>query len=265
MSLLALWGALALFLIVVMSCAWVAQRLTAQGGWADAFWSIGVGAAGAIGALAPLAGPPTPRAWIVALLALAWGLRLGLHVATRAASGGEDPRYADLRRQWGDRFQLKMFGFLMLQALAGTLLAGSMLVAARNPAPGLGLQDALAVLVLVLAVAGEGLADHQLRRCKSDPKVTSGVCDRGLWAWSRHPNYFFEWLGWCAYPIFAISTAWPWGWLALSGPAYMYWLLRYVSGVPPLEAHMLRTRKTAFEAYAARVSVFFPLPPRKQP
>ncbi|KAK0330769.1 hypothetical protein LTR94_031537, partial [Friedmanniomyces endolithicus] len=158
----------------------------------------------------------------------------------------------------------RMFGFLMLQAGAAAFLALSILVAARNPAPGLTFQDALATLVFGVALIGEGLADHQLKRFKTDPANRGKVCDAGLWAWSRHPNYFFEWLGWCAWPIFAVdlSGGWPWGWLALSGPAYIYWLLTRVSGVPLLEAHMRRSRPHAFAAYAARTSVFFPRPPR---
>ena len=67
-----------------------------------------------------------------------------------------------------------------------------------------------------------------------------------LWGWSRHPNYFFEFLGWCAYPLLAISVGWPAGWLALTGPIFMFWLLRYVSGVPPLEATMLASRGDRF-------------------
>ena len=124
------------------------------------------------------------------------------------------------------------------------MLSLSVLVAARNPAPGLTLQDALATLIFVGALFGEGVADRQLAAFKRDPANKGKVCDVGLWAWSRHPNYFFEWLGWCAWPVFAISLGggWPWGWLALTGPAYMYWLLTQVSGVPLLEAHMKRSR-----------------------
>jgi steroid 5-alpha reductase family enzyme len=153
----------------------------------------------------------------------------------------------------------------MLQAGAAAFLALSILVAARNPAPGLTLQDGLAGLVFLSALLGEGIADRQLAAFKADPANRGRVCDTGLWAWSRHPNYFFEWLGWCAWPVFAVDFggAWPWGWLALTGPAYIYWLLTRVSGVPLLEAHMRRSRPEAFAAYAARTSVFFPRPPRR--
>lgn len=264
-ALLALWAGAALFLVLVMAAAWLVQRLTGQGGWADAFWSLGLGAAGVLVALFPLdSAAPSARQTLAACLIGAWGLRLGLHIAARARSSHEDPRYARLRQDWGPHFQSRMFGFLMLQAGAAALLALSILVAARNPAPGLNFQDALATVVFVAALCGEALADRQLSRFKADPANRGEVCDTGLWAWSRHPNYFFEWLGWCAWPIFALNLSgdWPWGWLALSGPAYIYWLLTRVSGVPLLEAHMRRSRPEAFAAYAARTSVFFPRPPR---
>lgn len=263
--LLPLWGGAALFLTLVMSAAWLVQRRTGQGGWADVFWSLGLGGAGVGVALFPLDDvAPSARQWLVAILIGLWGLRLGLHIAARAAHEGEDARYARLRQQWGSRFQARMFGFLMLQAGAAAFLALSILLAARNPTPGPSLQDGLATLILLSALIGEAVADRQLAAFKADPENRGRVCDTGLWAWSRHPNYFFEWLAWCAWPVFAISLsgAWPWGWLALTGPAYIYWLLTQVSGVPLLEAHMRRSRPEAFAAYAARTSAFFPRPPR---
>lgn len=265
-GLLALWAAAALVMTLVMTAAWVVQRRTGQGGWADAFWSLGLGATGVLVALFPLEGsPPTSRQHLAALLIGAWGLRLGLHIAARAAAEPEDARYARLRQDWGPRFQSRMFAFLMLQAAAAAFLALSVLVAARKPAAGLSPQDGLAVLVFIVALIGEGWADRQLAAFKSDPAHRGRICDTGLWAWSRHPNYFFEWLGWCAWPLFAIDLGggWPWGWLALSGPAYMYWLLTRVSGVPLLEAHMRRSRPEAFAVYAERTSAFFPRPPRR--
>ena len=105
------------------------------------------------------------------------------------------------------------------------------------------------------------MADRQLAAFKARPDSHGKVCDAGLWAWSRHPNYFFEWLVWCACPCFAVSAAWPWGWAALLAPAMMYWLLVHVSGIPPLEAAMLRSRGPAYRAYQQRVAAFFPRPP----
>lgn len=266
-SLLPLWAAAALFLVVVMSAAWLVQRRTGQGGWADVFWSFGLGAAGVGVALVPVGeAVPSARQWLVAALIGLWGLRLGLHIARRTVSAtAEDARYARLRLEWRENFQARMFGFLMLQAGAAAFLALSVLLAARNPTPGLTLQDAFATLIFACALLGEGVADRQLAAFKADPANRGGVCDTGFWAWSRHPNYFFQWLGWCAWSIFAIdfSGEWPWGWLALSGAAYIYWLLNEVSGVPPLEAHMRRSRPDEFAAYEARTSRFFPRPPRR--
>lgn len=265
MALLSLWGAAAICLVMVMGVAWIVQHRTGQGGWADAFWSYGLGLVGVGVALIPLNdAPPSARQWVTAGLIGLWGLRLGSHIAHRAAHEVEDARYASLRRDWGSDYQTKMFGFLMLQAGAGALLVLSILMAARNPNAGLTVQDGFAILVFTAALVGESLADRQLAAFKSDPANRGRVCDTGLWAWSRHPNYFFEWLCWCAWPVFAIdfSGKWPWGWLAVTGPIYIYWLLTRVSGIPLLEAHMGRSRPEAFEAYAARTSRFFPRRPK---
>jgi steroid 5-alpha reductase family enzyme len=264
--LLPIWGSAALFLVVVMSAAWVVQRRTLQGAWADVFWSLGLGVAGMGVSLAPVDGATvSPRQWLAATLIALWGARVGLHIAARAGREREDARYARLRHEWGQDFQARMFGFLMLQAGAAALLALSILVGARNPTAGLSFQDGLATAIFLSALVGETIADRQLVAFKAEPANRGRVCDTGLWAWSRHPNYFFEWLAWCAWPVFAIdfSGGWPWGSLALSGPVYIYWLLTRVSGVPLLEDHMRRSRPAAFAAYASRTSSFFPRPPRR--
>ena len=192
-------------------------------------------------------------------------LRLGIHIARRSAHGPEDARYAALRLEWGARFHVRMFWFLQIQAAAAALLALSMRLAAHNAAPWPRLLDGLGILVLAVAIVGEGIADASLRRFKADPANRGAICDAGLWAWSRHPNYFFEWLGWFAYPLLAIDLTggWQWGLLALTGPAFMYVLLVHVSGIPLLEQQMLRRRGDAFRAYQNRVSVFFPRPPKR--
>ena len=99
-----------------------------------------------------------------------------------------------------------------------------------------------------------------------DPKNKSKICDVGLWGYSRHPNYFFEWLVWVAFAIIAIAPVghYPWGWFGLAAPVLMYVLLVHVSGIPPLEAHMLRSRGDAFRLYQARVNAFWPGPPRSK-
>jgi steroid 5-alpha reductase family enzyme len=260
-----LWLGLAVagLLVLLMTLAWVVQAVTRNAGWVDAIWSLGTGLAGVVAAVWPLGAPLSVRQLLVGALVAAWGLRLGLHIAERSAAGHEDVRYARLREQWGAGYPVRMFGFLMIQALAAWVLVLSVLVAARNPAPGPGAADVLGVALLAIAVAGEGLADWQMRAFRADPANRGKVMRRGLWAWSRHPNYFFQTLGWVAYPVIALAPPGsPWvGLLALTGPALMYWLLVHVSGIPPLEREMLASRGDAFRAYQDSTSAFFPVPP----
>jgi steroid 5-alpha reductase family enzyme len=256
------------FLGAVMALAWVVQRRLKNAGWVDVFWSFGtgIGAAGASLVFFPGAPPgwPTTRALAVGGLALLWGVRLGLYLARRTAGGHrEDVRYARFRQEWGADFESRLFWFLMIQAVVAALLAICVMVAAKNPAPGFRLADLAGIIVLAVAVAGEALADRQMQLFRKNPANRGRVCDAGLWGLSRHPNYFFECLAWCAYPFFAIGPNYPTGFLALLGPVAMIWLLTRVSGIPPLEREMLLDRGDAYRAYQARVSPFIPLPPRR--
>ena len=258
--------ALAACLSATMIGAWLIAILTGRSGWIDAIWSFATGAFGAAAAMIPLANSQiSMRQVLVAILALFWSLRLGLHISIRTARGGDDPRYKQLREEWGGSFKRRLFWFLQIQALAAFALALSIMLAAHNPAPGLGIADWTGFAVLIVAIVGETIADRQLSAFRSNPANKGKVCDVGLWGISRHPNYFFEWLGWLAYAIVAIDLtgAYPWGWLAIAGPLLMYWLLVHASGIPPLEAHMLRSRGQTFRDYQARTSAFFPTPPRR--
>lgn len=250
-----------ILLSVMMAGGWAIQRATGNSGWVDVVWSFGLGIAGLVLALVP--GPVGGRQILVAMLIGAWSLRLGLHIAQRSLSGPEDARYAALRQEWGAHFQFRLFLFLQIQAAAAALLGLSIMLGAHNPAPFPRLLDLAGIAVLAIAITGAGIADEQLRRFKKNPVNKGRVCDTGLWGWSRHPNYFFEWFGWIAYALLAVGD-WGWGWFALSGPAFMYWLLVYVSGIPLLEQQMLKSRGDAFRNYQRRVSAFFPLPPKEE-
>jgi steroid 5-alpha reductase family enzyme len=248
-------------LSAIMACAWAFARTPGRSGWIDAIWSLAVGLVGAGFALVPLGGATGPRQDMVAGMVALWALRLGGHIALRTAGHGDDPRYAQLRREWGDRFSARLFLFLQIQALAAWLLVVCVALAAHRPGPFTAWSDGAGALVLMTAVAGEGLADWQLRAFRKAPGNPGGICDGGLWALSRHPNYFCEWLTWLSYALVAIGPdgAWWPGRLALAGPVFMYWLLVHVSGIPPLEAHMLRSRGEAYRAYQKRVNAFWPL------
>jgi steroid 5-alpha reductase family enzyme len=253
-------------LFIAMSAAWAITIQSGKSGWVDAIWSFAIGTASVAMALVPLPGWPQSnvRPAIVALLAAIWSLRLGLHIASRTLHGGDDPRYAELRARWGKDFPRRLFWFLQVQAAAALALSLSIFAAAHNPAPQLRLGDWLGIVILAAAIVGEGLADRQLARFRANPANKQRVCDVGLWGLSRHPNYFFEWLGWLAYAVIAIdlTAVYPWGWVAVSGPVFMYFLLVHVSGIPPLEAHMFKSRGENFRAYQARVNAFWPGPKR---
>ena len=249
-------------LSAVMAAAWGIQQRTGNSGWVDASWTFGVGAIGAIAALVPLDGSQPWRQILVATLVAAWALRLGSHIVARTRAGPDDPRYHKMAQDWGADAPRRMFWFLQTQAVAGLPLVAAVMLAAHDASREFRVQDLLGAAILMVAVVGEKIADDQMRRFSSDPANRGAICDRGLWGWSRHPNYFFEWIGWFAYPAIAIDVTGtnPFGWLALLAPATMYWLLVHVSGIPPLEAHLARSRGEAFRAYQRRTRAFFPIP-----
>ena len=233
---------MALCLCGAMTVAWLVQQRTGKSGLVDSFWTFGVGAIATTGALFPLSAAPAERQILVAALAAAWSVRLGSHIVTRNRGTGDDPRYRHMIEQWGAAAPRRMFWFLQSQAVVGVVFTLTIAVAAHNSVPGLRLQDFAGLLVGLIALSGEALSDHQLIYYRADPRNAGTICKVGLWRWSRHPNYFFEWLYWCAFPLIAVDLSGrnPLGWFALAAPIVMYWLLVYVSGIPPLEEHMVR-------------------------
>lgn len=266
MTLAASFAVTAAALAFVMALAWLLVIRGARSGWIDAIWSFALGAAGVAFALKPIEGWPADpqRRLLVAALAGLWSVRLGWHILARTLAGGEDPRYAAVKEEWADNWHRRLFLFLQVQAGAALLLACMIFLAAHNPEAGLRWTDGLGALLVAVAIVGEGLADAQLSRFRRNPANKGKLCDTGLRALSRHPNYFFQWLGWTGYAVIAIGPdgGYPWGWAALAGPVFMYWLLVHASGIPPLEAHMLRSRGQAFRNYQRRVNAFWPGPQR---
>lgn len=266
MQLIVMTAVASALLSAVMALAWRVQQITGNSGWIDTFWSLGLGAVAVSLALWPLGQDvwPSNRQIFVASLAGLWSLRLGWHILQRTAGMDDDPRYRKLMEEWGANAATKLFWQLQIQAAVALLLVVAILLAAHNPAEHIRVLDVAATLLLAIGITGEALSDLQLRRFKASQENRGKVCDTGLWRCSRHPNYFFDWLCWLAYPLLAIdlSGANPLGFLALLAPICMYWILVHVSGIPPLEAHMLRTRRAAFRDYQGRTNAFFPWPPR---
>jgi steroid 5-alpha reductase family enzyme len=260
---------IALWLSILMALAWIVQQRTGNSGWVDTIWTFAVGLVGVGSALWPIAdGPTNARQWLVAVLVAIWSLRLGIHMAVRTTGMADDPRYAVFAKQWGANSARRMFIFLQNQALGSVPLVFAIFIAAHLPQDSLRWQDYLGASILIVGIAGETLADAQLKRFRSNAANRGRVCEVGLWRWSRHPNYFFEWLCWLAYPVIAFAPGYPlnypWGVATLLAPILMYWSLVHVTGIPPLEAQMLRSRGERYREYQARTSAFFPLPPRKK-
>jgi len=228
--------------------------------WIDVAWAFSLGGMAVVHA-AWGAGDPGRRLLLGAAGA-AWGLRLGLHLAWRVGrSPEEDGRYRVLREIWGARPHGKFLAFFLLQGVLNLVLSLPFLLGSADPAPGIPWWTWAGVGLALAGVLGEGVADAQLRafRAKAGP---GRVCRRGLWAWSRHPNYFFEWLVWVGFAAAAQGTV-P-ALAAWISPALMFLLLTRFTGIPPTEALALRSRGEAYRDYQRDVSPFLPLPPRRK-
>jgi len=249
-----------------MATAWWLQQRTDISSWIDFGWTVSVGFVGVGAAMLPL-NPAWPdvRQLVVAAWMICWSLRLASHLLRRARRGHDDPRYAELSRQWGDDAKRRMFWFAQAQAVAALPLVLAALLAAHRPGLWPGWLDVLGSITLGAGLVGAAVSDRQLSEFASLPAHRGKVCDQGLWRWSRHPNYFFEWLGWMGLAITASDPGgeYPAGWLAILAPIAMYWLLVHVSGIPPLEAHMAQTRGDVWKSYCFRTSAFFPWPPHQ--
>ena len=251
--LICIWLGCALAMVAV----WAYARRTHNIGYVDVAWAALMGLmaiAVAIGGL----GASLPRA-LVGVLGAVWALRLCLHLFHRVHRKPEDGRYARLRDHWQGH-PAKLFLFFQAQALIVALFAIPLLVAVSNPVTGVTGWIIASVLLWVLSVGGETLADGQLSTWRSDPAHRGKTCRVGLWAWSRHPNYFFEWLHWFSYALIAVGA--PHAWIALAGPALMFAFLYRVTGIPYTEAQALRSRGDDYLDYQRDVSAFFPWPPR---
>lgn len=242
---------------LLMTGLWLVQRRTGNSGIVDVGWPASV----ALLALFFCWGSEglVARRILVSLMLLVWGIRLSLHVALRMRHEREDGRYTRLKQSWGDQANRRLFRFYQFQAIGGVLFALPALLAARNETP-LGWLDGLAVLIWFISLAGESLADRQLHRFRTCPENRGRVCQTGLWRYSRHPNYFFEWLHWWAYVCLAVGAAW--GWLTVIGPLAMLLIITKVTGIPPNEAQSLRSRGQAYRRYQQTTSPFFPWFPR---
>lgn len=228
----------------------------------DVVWSY---AFGAITVWYALAGPGwRPRRVVIAGAVLLWSVRLGTHLAARvrAHHPTEDGRYVTMRREWGAQLGPRMFRFYMIQALSVVILALPFLVVCVNARVGFVPLEIIGLCVCVMGVVGEATADAQLARFRRDAVNRGRVCDVGLWNYSRHPNYFFEWTIWIGFWLMA-CVAGAWGFATIVSPLIILYLLLRVTGIPLAEAQSLQSRGEAYRRYQRMTSAFVPLPHRR--
>jgi steroid 5-alpha reductase family enzyme len=244
---------------VVMALLWAGHRHLKNAGLVDPGWT-GLVAALAIIDACYSDGAPARRSAIGFMMG-SWGARLTIYLLyDRVLGRPEDGRFVELRRRFGSRATTRFFWFFQAQAFAAVLFSLPALLAASNDAPQFSVIEYIAAALWIVAFSGETTADRQLLHFKMDPENRGKVCRSGLWRVSRHPNYFFEWIMWVAYALFASAA--PWGWLAFVCPATMLFLLLKVTGIPATETQAIRSRGDAYTQYQETTSAFVPWLPR---
>ncbi len=247
-----------LYLVIQMSCVWLVYWRTQNPSIVDVSWSLGLGAAGWIYlALSPHGF--TLRTLIAALLLTIWSLRLAGYIwITRISKKHVDKRYLELSRDWKMSHALGFFFNYQFQGLLIFIISSVFLFVGQGDATGLSLSDDVAILIISIGIIGEAIADWQLSLHKAER--TGTLCERGLWRYSRHPNYFFDWMTWCGFAVLGLTAAY--GYLSLIAPLTLYILFNYVTG-PMTERGSIKSRGEAYKAYQARTSMFFPWFTRK--
>jgi steroid 5-alpha reductase family enzyme len=236
---------------------WLVSLRTRDVSIVDIFWGLGVAGVVDIAAFVGQAGGSRTSA--VLFLINLWGLRLAAHIWARHK--GEDHRYAAMRQKFGAKWWwLSLIQVFLLQAILIWFVPAPLVAAVLYSHIPMGWLDYAGIAVAAVALVFESLADFQLSAFRADPVSKGKVMDRGLWGWSRHPNYFGEALMWWGYFAIGFGASHQW-WLILS-PVLITFLLLQVSGVTLMEEKM-DERRPGYAGYRRRVSAFIPWPPKK--
>lgn len=243
-------------LMIVM---WVIAVRITDASHVDVAWAYGTGGLGVLYAI--LGSGSTAHRVVVAVLASLWALRLGTYLLLNRIIGKpEDGRYQELRRRWAPHVNRAFFVFFQAQAGFAAVFSLPFLFVAQDDGPVSPLLW-IGTVIAIASIALEALADRQLAAWRADPANRGKTARNGLWGWSRHPNYFFEWLHWVGWAIIALGS--PYGWIAIGVPVFLLVLLFRVTGIPETEAQAVRSRGDDYRRYQEEVSVFVPLPPRR--
>ena len=249
--------------MVMMAGVWAMARLLNNAGVVDIFWSYGfipVALAGAV-----LGGGDVTRSFLLVLMVTIWAARLGTYLLIRVARHHpqEDGRYAALRQQFPNHTWAMFFGFFEAQGLLIALLSVPFVLVFINEAAGLRFFEYIGIFLWLAGMVGESVADGQLNGFRKNPANKGQTCRVGLWRYSRHPNYFCEWLVWVGYFVYALSS--PGGWIAVYAPALMYFFLTRVTGIKATEEHAVRSRGEDYRQYQRTTNAFFPWFPHRAP
>ena len=238
-----------------MGLVWLWAKRINNAGVVDVFWALNFPIITIITFF--LSDGFETRKLLICSLFLIAELRLGIHLWQRVIGhlNEEEGRYQQLRKEWGDKADRNFFFFFQFQAISNVILAIPFFIITANQAEEIATLEYIGVVIWVISFFGEMIADRQLAAFKKDPKNKGKVCDQGLWYYSRHPNYFFEWLTWMAYFVFALAS--PWGIMAIISPLIILYLLLKVTGVPNNEEQNLRSKPIAYKKYQETTSAFF--------
>ncbi len=244
-----------LLMAAVMSVLYGMSRKNENAGIVDIGWAFGFCLMALLHLV--LSRDNSLRGWLCCGMLFIANFRLGLHLLKRYLSERpiEEPRYHQLREAWGDKSDFYFFFLFQSQALLVALLTYPIAVATQNNAPHIALIEWIALGVWLSGFVGEAVADQQLKLFKSNPANKGKTCTLGLWNYSRHPNYFFEWTLWLSYFLFALGTtdgAW-----SIFVPVIMLVFLTKVTGIAATEAHALTTRSD-YADYQKSTSAFIP-------
>lgn len=251
------WSAVAVLaaLVVTFACAKIAHRHNVI----DTTWGLLFALVATVTFAASAGSGDTVRRWLLLALPVVWGLRLAVHVGRRGLGKGEDPRYDDLlNKAGGNRDIYAIRTVYLLQGAFALVIAGPILVGAYVPEPIHGLAWA-GVALWALGVFFEAVGDAQLERFRADRANRGKVMDSGLWRYTRHPNYFGDACAW--WGIFLVAADALPGVVTVYAPILMTLLLTKGSGARILEKRM--EKRDGWERYAARTSMFVPLPPKR--
>ncbi len=245
----------------MMTGLWFVQRRTHNAGIVDAGWAAAIGLLAVIFAVTSDGYPP--RRVLVAALSAAWASRLSFYILLDRVWGHpEEGRYASLRKQWGSSAGRRLFFFYQSQAFFAVVFALPALVVAHHALDRLRGWDLAGILIWFFGVGNTVLADRQLARFRAYPDNRGKTCRVGWWRYSRHPNYFFEWLHWFSYAVLAAGA--PFWWVTLLVPAVLLFLLLKVTGIPPTEAQAIASRGEDYRNYQRATSAFIPWFPKKK-